>query len=221
MAARKKADTGVIELRRLEERRLPILIEGVSPVIPHKWSEKAKRMMPGYVDIETGKAPDKMDKKGDRTPKQEAEACVYRLPNGKPGLPATAFKAAMVSACRFFEKPSMTEARLLLYVEGDGPDQLVEFEGTPTLREDTPRNANGGADLRYRYAFFPWKAKVSVRFVPSSISPESVLALLDAAGRVGVGDWRPGSPKSATGTFGTFRVIDQDTKATAAKKGRR
>ena len=31
-------------------------------------------------------------------------------------------------------------------------------------------------------------------------------ALVDAAGIGGVGEWRPTSPKSATGSYGTFRV---------------
>jgi hypothetical protein len=160
-------------------------------------------MMPGHP------AADRMSKKGVRQPEEEAEACVYRASDGRPAMPATAFKAAMVSACRFFDKPSMTEAKLLFFVEGEGEDQLVAFDGEQRLREDTPRNANGGADLRYRYAFFPWSATLRVRFTPSSISPSSVLALVDAAGRVGVGDWRPGAPKSHTGTFGTFRVAEE------------
>jgi hypothetical protein len=214
MAARKRTPTPggqpAITLVRLQDQRVELDIEGLSPVIPHQWSEKAKRMMPGYVDPLTGNRPDTMEKKGDRTPRQEAEACVYRLEDGRPAIPATAFKAAMVSACRFFEKPTMTEAKLLFFVEGEGPDQLVAFEheGDPVLREDLARNANGGADLRYRHSFFPWRATLRIRFVPSSISEGSVVALVDAAGRVGVGDWRPGAPKSATGTFGTWRVAE-------------
>lgn len=216
MAARKPAAAAsaastTITLVRLKDMVVPIDIEGLSPLIPHQWSEKARRMMPGYVDPATGQEPDKMALKGPRTPTQEAEACVYRLADGRPGLPATAFKAAMVSACRFFDKPTMVEAKLLIFVQGEGPEQLVPFthEGDAILREDMPRNANGGADLRYRYAFFPWRATIGVRFVATSITEASIVALLDAAGRVGVGDWRPGSPKSATGTFGTFRVVGE------------
>ncbi len=212
MAARKGTTSGadgVITLTRIKDSVLDLTIEGLTPVIPHRWSEKSKRMMPGWVDIETGKPADKMAKKGDRNAKEEAESCVYRLTDNRPGLPATAIKAAMVSACRFFDKPSMTEAKLLFFVEGEGPDQLVPFEHDepPILREDTPRNANGGADLRYRYAFFPWRASVRIRFPETNISPDSIVALLDRAGRVGVGDWRPGSPKSSTGTFGQFYVV--------------
>jgi hypothetical protein len=66
MAARKRPAAGeqsAITLVRLKDARVQIEIEGLSPLIPHRWSEKAKRMMPGYVDPETGQAPDKMAKK--------------------------------------------------------------------------------------------------------------------------------------------------------------
>ena len=76
------------------------------------------------------------------------------------------------------------------------------------LREDTPRNSGGVADLRYRYQFDPWSAILKVRFMPTVLPAESVYALVDAAGRGGVGDWRPGSPKSNTGSYGTFRIDD-------------
>ena len=65
----------------------------------------------------------------------------------------------------------------------------------------------GVADLRYRYSFFPWSADLRIRFLPSVLTQDSVLALLDAAGYGGVGDWRPSAPKSATGTFGQFEVV--------------
>lgn len=201
---RKAQDSGTIELTRLADVSMPVLIEGKTPLIPHRWSEKAKRMMPGHPERSLAKV-----EKGVRQREEEAEACLYRLEDGRTGMPATAFKAAMVAACRFFEKPSMTEGKLLFYVEGEGAEQLVPVEGPLTLREDTPRNATGVADLRYRYAIFPWKAVVKVRFVPTRISPSSVVNLLDAAGRVGIGDWRPSSPKSASGTFGQWGVVEE------------
>lgn len=198
------AEGGAITLTRLEDAMVEIRIVGLTPIIPGKWSEKAKMMMPGHPAAEAlGRT-----KKGVRKPEEEAESRVYRLPDGRPGVPATAYKAAMVSACRFFARPTMTEAKLLFFVEGTGPNQLVplEHEEPPILREDTTRNATGVADLRYRYAFYPWAATLRIRYTPSSISASSVAALLDAAGRVGVGEWRPGSPKSATGTYGTWRA---------------
>ena len=203
MAKAKKAEIGTITLSRLEDAVIEIPIIGITPVIPHRWSEKSKRMMPGHPD-----GGDVKKTKEKRNPKAEAEACLYML--GKSlALPATAFKAAAVGACRFFDKPSMVEAKQLLFIEGSGPEQLVVIKGEKEMREDTPRNANGNADLRYRYYIHGWSAQLRVRYTPARITKESVIALIDAGGRGGVGDWRPSSPKSYTGTFGTFRVNDK------------
>lgn len=206
MAFKKKAPSGdgVIELKRLQDHTLEFEITGLTPVIPHKWSEKAKMMMPGHPDQDSLKTK----KKGARDAEEEAESCLYRTEDGRPAMPATAFKAAIVGACRFFEKPSMTECKLLVFVEGQGPEQLVPIEGELVLREDTPRNSNGGADLRYRYMVVGWSAKLRVRFIPTSLSASAVAALVDAAGRGGVGDWRPSAPKSSTGTYGTWRLTE-------------
>ncbi len=35
----------IIQLRRLEEMTMEVPIIGVTPVIPHKWSEKSLKMM--------------------------------------------------------------------------------------------------------------------------------------------------------------------------------
>lgn len=215
--AKKKADTGLIELRRLEDSVIAIPISGQTPVIPHRWSEKAKRMMPGHPEKDTVKAV-----KGPKDPVAEATACQYFIDKKKwrIGMPATAFKAALIGACRLFERPTMVEAKQLLYVVGEGPEQLVEITGERVLREDTPRLPNGNADLRYRYAYRNWKATVTIAYPTQLLSQESVLALLDAGGRGGIGDWRPSAPKSLTGTFGTWRV-DMDADPKEGKKVKR
>ena len=43
------------------------------------------------------------------------------------------------------------------------------------------------------------------------IDEASVIALVDAAGMGGVGEWRPSAPKSATGSYGQFRVASGET----------
>jgi hypothetical protein len=192
-----------IILERIEQRSVNIPIVGVSPVIPHQWSEKARRLM---LEAQSGaKAATKRDPK---LPEMEAEASLYRLPDGTPGMPAVAFKAAIVGAVRLFRGITMVEAKAALFVEGIGPSMLVPIEGELTLREDMPRNANGNADLRYRYAIYPWSTTLTVQYLPSMLSETSVVALVDAAGNGGIGDWRPSSPKSHTGIYGRFQVAD-------------
>jgi hypothetical protein len=213
MPAAKSKETSAVQLERIKDSEITIPIVGLTPVIPHQWAEKAKRMM-----RQNQAAGDVRRTKPKREPKimeEEAEAAMYRLPDGRPGMPATAFKGAMVAACRFFNGIPMTEGRLMIFIRGEGPDQLVPLSGTEKVREDMPRNATGVVDLRYRTALLagvegiePWRADVTIVYPPALITASAILALLDAAGRVGIGDWRPGSPKSNTGTFGTFRVDD-------------
>ena len=204
----------VIRLRRIEDMVLVTRIEGKTPLIPHRWSEKAIRMM--AEKQMQGTAASAKSQREPKDPEQEAHDSCYWLDvqenDGsivtKGAMPATAFKASMVGACRFYEGITMVQAKQLFYVEGSGPDQLVPVDGDPVMRQDTPRNATGVADLRYRMMFFPWSATLRIRYIPTMIDPDSVLALLDAGGKGGVGDWRPSSPKSSTGTFGQFSVME-------------
>jgi hypothetical protein len=204
---------GAVVLERIKDEEITVPIVGLTPLIPHQWAEKAKRLMREKQFSGAGTTRPKREPKN---PEEEAENAMYRLPDGRPGMPATAFKGAMVAACRFFDGIPMTEGRLMIYVRGEGPDQLVPLRGTEQVREDMPRNATGVVDLRYRTALLagvqgiePWRANITIVYPPSLIAVQSVIALLDGAGRVGVGDWRPGSPKSNTGTFGTFRIDDE------------
>jgi hypothetical protein len=206
-------------LERISDQTLRVPIVGHSPLIPHKWSEKARRMM---RDKQTSAAGTIRSAKEPKNPQQDADDCCYWLPDGRPGMPATAFKSAIVEASRYFEGVTMTALKRIIFVEGIGPDMLVPIvtpidpatgkQTEPKLREDTPRNSGGTADLRYRNVFADWSAVLVVRFVPKVIPAQSILSLVDAAGRGGVGDWRPGSPKSNTGVYGTFRLGGEETE---------
>jgi len=191
-----------IHLEPIERRYIDVPIEGITPVIVHKWSEKAKGIMAeaqGGSKVRAKREP--------KVPQAEAEAALYRLPDGTPGFPATAFKAASVGAVRLFQGITMTATKAALFIHGEGPDQLVVLEGEMAMRQDTPRNATGVADLRYRYAFWPWSTVLHVEYLPALIDEESAVRLIDAGGNGGVGDWRPSAPKSSTGTFGRYRVV--------------
>lgn len=192
-------------LKRLQRINFTVRIRGTAPLIVNRWSEKAKAMM---LTSQTTKA------KGKRPPKDpyaDFEASRYRMPDGRDGFPAPAFKAAIVHAARLFDK-SLTQVMMkqAIIVGGEGPDQLVPITyGEVTMREDTPRNSGGTADLRYRAQFSPWSAVLTVICVEGQFDNDSIVALVDAAGIGGVGEWRPTSPKSATGTYGTFEVVEE------------
>lgn len=192
-----------ILLRRVPEETLLIPIIGVSPLIEQKWSEKSRNLMLSNMLGE-------LVEREARNPEQEANDSTYWLPDGQPGFPAVGFKAAIVEALSAFKIPvaklSQKDLKKWIYVHGEGPENLVRIDGEWSMREDAPRNANGGTDLRFRNAFYPWAATLKVTYRKSILRAGDVVNLVHEAGKGGVGSWRPSSPKAKTGTFGVFEV---------------
>jgi hypothetical protein len=191
-----------IILKTLEKATVQVQIVGVSPVIPHRWTEKARRMM---LDKQQGKA---VGKHPPKDPTQESIDSCYWL-DGQPAIPAVSFKGAIADAARFFDKSVTIELlKRVIYVHGEGPDQLVPIEGDLSIYEAMPRNSSGVADLRYRTMISNWSTTLTINFMRSMLTNETLVTLVDAAGWNGVGDWRPSSPKSKTGTYGRFEVAN-------------
>lgn len=192
-----------IKLRRLERVTFDIPIRGITPLIVNRFDEKAKEMML------TAQQTSARAKKAPKDPVALFEASRYRMEDGRDGFPARAFKAAITNAARFYDGVTLVSLRQMVSVAGAGAEGLIPLEyGDITMREDAVRNASGVADLRYRAQFWPWSVTLQVRTIKGQFDIDSIFALVDAAGIGGVGEWRPASPKSATGTFGMFEVAE-------------
>lgn len=194
---KKAAQEETVEIQPIQIRNIEITIVGDSPLICHKWSDKAKKMM---LDKQMKKAANSRNAKD---PEQDFLESLYEHPDGGYGFPAVAFKAAAVRAAKGTNM-TMTDARVAFHVLGD----LVKIEGTPTPREDMVRIGGGKsptADIRYRGEFKTWSATLNIRFNNGMISAEQIVNLLNTAGfGVGIGEWRP--EKSETGSYGLFHV---------------
>ena len=190
-----------ISISRIGTETLRIPIVGTAPLIVHKFSEKAKRQM---LDAAQGRKTPKAAK----DPEAEYEAAFYRHDDGGYGFPVIAFKSASVGACRFFGKSlPMTLARQCMFFDAEfsaaAGQKLVRLDGEPHMREDVTRVGMGGTDLRYRPEFTQWSTTISVTYVESMITRESIVSLIDAGGMgVGVGEWRP----EKKGDFGTYQI---------------
>lgn len=195
-----------IVLERISKSVAIIKVEGVTPVIPHRFSEKAKKMM---LQKHQGVAT---EKKAPKDPVEDANESMYWLDDGRPGIQAVAFKGAIADAARYFDKSVTIEMlKRIIHVYGEvnaKGEVVVPIVGEMQMREDTVRNSGGVADLRHRYHIWPWSAELHVEFISSLVTQASLISIVDAAGSNGVGDWRPSAPKSKTGTFGKFRVVD-------------
>ena len=188
-----------VQIDRIDAESIQVPIIGTTPLIVHRFSEKAKRQM---LDAMQGKRTPKVAK----DPEAEYMAAFYELKDGRYGFPSVGFKQAMVSATRLFGKDvSMVLVRQTIFVHGEvGKEQpLVAIEGEPQMREDVVTVGRGGHDLRYRPEFSEWRADLHITYVKASWTRGSVLTLLDAAGMgVGIGEWRP----EKNGDFGTFKI---------------
>jgi hypothetical protein len=199
-----KAQTAnVVELKPINLRTVEIPLEGITELIVHNWSEKAKKMM---LDKQMGKAVEKRPKKD---PEEDYKTSFYYTKAKACGFPAVGFKAAIVGACRSVDGLPMTKVKQIIRVEGTEDNDMVEIEGKPRMREDMVRLETGVADIRYRAGFPKWKATIKVTFLENVLSFEQVVNLVNLAGLGGIGEWRPSSPKSASGSYGCFRVISE------------
>lgn len=193
-------DDAVVEIvvPKMDIRVVHIRLEGTSPLISHRWSEKAKKMM---LDKQTGKASVGRDIKD---PDEDFRDSLYIIPGTENtdheqyGFPCVAFKAAAVRAGTYSDM-KMTFLRGAFHVRGE----LAVIEGTPRKREDMVRIGMGKADIRYRGEFPEWKTTLRVEFNAKAISLEQLFNLFTIAGfSVGVGEWRPERGAS----FGTFKL---------------
>lgn len=176
-------------------------IEGTSPLIVHKFSEKARKMI---EDKQQGKSK---GGKEARDPEADFYGSMYTFADGnKYGFPSGGFKAAMTRAGKQLGYTMVDLKGWFFIVPDDRDGNLVEIVGTPRMRTDMVRIGNGTADVRYRPEFPEWGAVLRIQYNEKCISLEQLAELIALAGfSCGIGDWRP--EKAATGTFGTWKLV--------------
>ena len=205
-----KTDSIVIKPPKFQTAKL--LIKGTAPYVQHAFSQKAMNTM-----IATQAAGQQAQSKRKRDPKDFRAvylAAMHVAKEGWHGIPAPAFRNAMISACRTIGF-KMTLAKLSVFVEADG---FGKSDGTPLVRITkgkphehyaTARNDNGSTDIRCRPMWDEgWEAFVRVRWDAEQFSASDVVNLLARAGaQVGIGEGRADSRNSAGLGWGFFEVI--------------
>lgn len=188
----------VVTLPPLRIETMAVTLIGDTPLIVHRWSEKAKKQM---LDKQMKKASAGKEAKD---PEKDFRESLYVLDDGGYGFPIIGFKAAAVTACTSIGGLTKVAARQAFHVEGE----FARIEGgDPTMREDMVRVGMGTADIRYRGEFRNWWTTINVKFNGNVMSSEQVLNLFQTAGfAVGVGEWRP----ERDGQFGRFHVASAE-----------
>lgn len=184
-------------------------IKGLSPYVQNKFPAKAREQIKA-----TQEAGSQAKSKRARAAKDFDE--VYRgaqhiAEEGWHGIPAPAFRNAMIDACRLVGF-KMTIAKCSLMIQADGFDvddgtPLVKIDGKPERHESYVRNETGVVDLRHRPMWRRWTCDLKVQFDAGQFSATDVTNLLLRAGmQVGVGEGRPFSKKSAGQGWGCFTI---------------
>jgi hypothetical protein len=203
---KKKTETENVEVPELSVQEANLRLVGLSPLVVHAWSEKArKEMRDKQMKVAKGKREAK-------DPNREFEGARYRIPKSEyDGFPAGGIKSAIVDACSYVDGITKVAASGGLHVNLGEP--LVPIQAangkrpvTPTMREDLVRvggkgKGTGTADLRYRPEYTEWSIPIKVRFNPRIISIAQIVNLLNHAGfSIGLGEMRP----QKMGQYGMF-----------------
>ena len=193
-------------------RTVELTIKGTAPYVQLKFAEKAMNLM--KAKMEAGPQAKKNTKREARDFNEDYNQALHISSDGWYGIPAGAFRNAMISACRIVGF-QMTKAKLAVFVEADGIDEtegtpLVKLYGEPEMVIHHVRNATGVADLRVRGMWREWHAVLRVTFDHDMFSVEDVTNLVARVGlQVGIGEGRPDGKQSAGMGWGTFKIVNE------------
>lgn len=188
-------------------------IEGTTPYVQNKFSAKAREQI--REKQEAGSTAKKGKTREAKDFQAAYENAMHVSPNGWHGIPAPAFRNAMVSACRTVNF-KMTLAKLSLFTLADGFDvddgtPLVRItKGEPVYTESLVKNQTGVADIRPRPMWREgWQAQVTIQWDADQFTLEDVSNLLMRVGmQVGIGEGRADSRSSTGMGWGHFKIVN-------------
>ena len=198
-----------VVISKPELRVVEFNIRGTAPYVQHKFSNKSRRQM---LQAQMSSAGSKRGgKKEPRNLDEDYQGALHVSDTGEYGIPAPAFRSAMISACRVagFQ---MTKAKLSVFALPDFFDEddgtpLVRINGEPIQHQCAVRLETGVASIAVRPMWKEWSATLRVQFDADQFSQTDVANLLLRAGmQVGIGEGRPDSKKSHGMGWGTFEI---------------
>jgi len=181
-------------ITRLQEFFVGLEIAGTSDLIQSAFSQKTiEEMLRKHMGFAVHKEPKK--------PRDLIERAIIRNVEGAVCIPPMAIKKAMLTASLPIKSLKKTQLRPQLRVEGNSLP-ITYDEMIPRMDMVRLAGVSRTPDVRFRPMFTGWKARMIISF-DESLQIETVIDLLNRAGKVGVGEWRP----ERDGTFGTYKVV--------------
>jgi len=212
MTKKQETETKSLEIKAPRLHVVEFKIVGTAPYVQHRFSAKAINQI-----IATQEAGTQAKSRKVREPKNFEDVyqqAMHISKDGWHGIPAGAFRNAMISACRTVGY-KMTHAKLAAFVLADGFDAidgtpLVRLYGTPHRHTSHARNDNGSVDIRVRPMWDEWSANVRIRYDADMFSEADVANLMMRVGmQVGIGEGRPDSKNSSGMGWGMFELASE------------
>lgn len=187
------AHAGSVIIEQPKKMFVALEVTGTASLIQNNFSQKTVEQM---LRKHMGLAVQREAKK----PRDCIESATIRNVKGVVCEPPTAFKKGMLTASTQIKGFKKTQLRTQMYVEGNSIP--ITYEAT-TPRMDMVRTSGMSRqpDVRFRPSFDGWKARLVIQF-SDLLAVQTIVDLLNRAGDVGVGEWRP----EKDGSFGTYQV---------------
>jgi hypothetical protein len=176
--------------------RVHIVVDGIKPLLTHN-----------PESMGTVKGPSKASRIPE--PEDEAEAGVYRLPDGTCALKGEAFRLSLLGAAGAFKAKNRTTMKSILahvtVVQELIP--LTRRDGTPLsdyVIDKRRAIIQKSGIIRCRPRFDEWSCEVIFEYDPQLTDDPKLIATIlhDAGNRMGVGDYRP----QKNGPMGRYQV---------------
>ncbi len=187
-----------VSVKPINVQAIHFSIRGTSPIIQHKWSEKARKQI---RDKKLGK------KTKDREvldADAEYHAAMHMTDNGEYGIPIMAFKKSIINAAHKDLGVEKTLVRKSFFVPCSDSNMVVKMEcDDPIMREDYVKVGMSGTDLRYRPEFRNWRVAITAEIDGDMLQVEDIVALVNRAGfGVGLCEMRP----EKGGEYGRYEI---------------
>lgn len=207
-----KVKTENVVIRAANFQQAYVTIRGNAPLVVNNFSGGNRERMIAK-QLEGSRA-----KKGQAREPKDFDAlykgALHYSTEGWYGFPASAFRAAMISACRMAGF-AMTRAKLSIFVKAEGLDSLdgaplvkIHSAAGPIRRDFPVRLADGSTDIVPRPFFDDWEIRLLLEWDGDQFSATDIIHLLIRAGKqVGIGAGRPDSKNSCGMGWGTFDVV--------------
>lgn len=192
------------------------VLNGETPFVSNNFSQEMQQRM--AEKQKQGSRAQKGQKRAAKDFDADYRGSMHLSTEGWYGFPASAFRQALVDACRTCGF-KMTVAKLGVFVLADGQDAdsgqpLIRIEGGKPDKFISPvRLADGSPDIKARGRWMKWSMKLRIEFDSDMFNVADIANLLTRVGRqVGIGAGRPYSRTSCGQGWGTFRLQDAPPK---------